>query len=86
MLVVAEQRDGDLLFLRPCFLGERVISADSVNGGVQIAVCRQPAADVAHFRCASAGESHGKKKEQRVLLSEIIAQVNLLRPIGGLDR
>ena len=41
-------------------------------------------AHAAHFRRARAGERHREKQEQRILLAEIVAQLDLLRSIGCL--
>ena len=73
-------------FCRPGFLRERIVAADSVNRGVQLAVVRKLLAHVAHFRRASAGEGHREKQEERVGLAEIVAQLDLLRSVGGFGR
>src|SRR5205814_10274242 len=81
-----EQRHGDFLFLCPRFLRERIIAADSINGGVQTCVSVQACADFAHFHCASPREGHGKGMQKCVFLSEIVAQFDLLWPVSGLGR
>src|SRR5882724_210263 len=86
VFVVAQQRHGDLLFLRPCFLRKWIIPTDSVHVGVQIGVAVQARAHFAHFRRAGTRECHWEEKQQRVLLSEIVAQLDLLRPISGFCR
>src|SRR6266446_6332616 len=86
VFVVAQQRHGDLLLLCPRFLRKRIVAADSVNGGVQIRVSVQTSADFAHFSCARTRERHRKEKQQRVFLSEIVAEFDLLRPVSGLGR
>jgi hypothetical protein len=51
-----------------------------------IPVIRQLFGQTAHFRRARTGERHRKEKEQRVLLPEIIAELDLLRAAGGFGR
>jgi hypothetical protein len=80
VLVIAQQRHRDFLLLRPGFLRERIVAADSVNGRVHAGVFAQAAAHIAHFCRADAREGHGKKEEERVGFSEVIAQLDLLRP------
>src|SRR6266853_948576 len=86
MFVVTQERHGDLLFLRPCFLRKRIVPADSVNGSIQIGIGIQARADLAHFGGACACERHRKEKQQCVSFPEILAKPDLLRPVSGFCR
>ena len=61
VFVIAQKRHLDIFFLRPRFLRERIVAADSVNRRVQSRVGGQVDADAAHFRRARAGKRHREK-------------------------
>src|SRR5439155_26164391 len=84
VFVIAQQRHCNFLLLRPRLLRERIVTADPINGRVQVAVGVQPGTNLTHLRRAGARERHGKEKKQRVFLSEIIAELDLFRPVSGL--
>src|SRR5207249_64179 len=86
VFVVAQQRHGDLLFLRPCFLRKWIVATDSVHSGVQIGVSVQARAHFAHFRRAGTRERHWEEKQQSVSLPEIVVQLDLLRSVSGFGR
>src|SRR5262249_21439058 len=54
VIVIAQKRNCDLFFVRPCFLRKRVVTAKSINSGVQIRITVQARTDFAHFRGARA--------------------------------
>src|SRR4029453_5209998 len=86
MVVVAQQRHRDLLFLRPCFLRKRIIAANSINSSVQTSITIQARTGLAHFRGARARERHRKEKQQGVSFPEILAQPDLFGPVGRFCR
>src|ERR1700694_4889518 len=84
VLVIAQQRRGDLFLFRPCFLGKRIVTADSINIRVERAIRCEVQAHTAHFHRAGTGKSHWEKKQERVFLAEVVAQFYLLRTVLGL--
>ena len=86
VFVIAQQRYSDVLFLGPRFLRERIVAADSVNFRVQSGVFAQSVADTAHFLGAGSGERHREKKQERIFLAEVIAELDLLWAGGGFCR
>src|SRR6266403_1590456 len=86
VFIVAQQRDRDLFLLRPRFLRKRVVSANSINNGVQTRISVQARTDLTHFRCARARERHRKEKQQCVSFPEILAKPDLFRPVSGFCR
>src|ERR1017187_1157979 len=84
VLVVGQQRDGDLFLLRPGGLRERIVAADAEHVGVQAGVGVQALAHPAHFLRAPAGKGHREKQEDCVLLTTVAAEPDLLRTLRGL--
>jgi hypothetical protein len=64
---------------------QRIVATDPINSGVQSDLPFRPAL-TSHLRRAGARERHGKEKQKRVLVSEIVAEPDLLwsgRDLGG---
>ena len=87
MFVIAQQRHVDFFLLRPRFLRKRIVAADSVNSGVQIRCNRSSPLLTPHISVVQVPvNAIGKEKQKRVFLAEIVAQLDLLRSVGGLGR
>src|SRR6266478_122495 len=86
VFIVAQQRHRNPFPLRPRFLRKWIVAADSVHVGLQIGVAVQARAHFAHFRRTRARERHWEEKQQRVFLSEIVAELDLLRSVSGFGR
>ena len=67
-------------------LREWIIAADPVNNRVHPVVTRELLGRATHFFRTGAGEGHRKEKQHSVLLSEIVAEFDLLRSLRGLGR
>src|SRR6267154_1051200 len=86
VFIVAQQRDCDLFLLRPRFLRKRIVAADPINNRVQTRISVQARTDLAHFRGARGRKRHRKEKQQCVSFPEILAQLDLFRPVSGFCR
>jgi hypothetical protein len=82
---VAGERDADFFLLRPRFLREGRVHAQSDHIGVEARVLAQTRRDVAQFSRANAGEGRGEEQQDRVFLAEIIRELHI-HQAGGLFR
>ena len=82
VVVVAEQRSGDLLFLRPCFLGEGIVAADAEDDGVEAGVIGESLRNRAQFLGADARECHRHEEQNDVGLAGILGQRHKFDAVG----
>ena len=74
-------------FLRPGFLRERIVAADSVNGGVQTRCKRGSSLLRSHISVVQVPvKAIGKNRRSVFVLPKLSLKLDLLRAVGGFGR
>lgn len=79
---VAREGNVDAFFLRPGFLCEGAVDADSDDLCVQVGVRLQACRDVAQFFGADACKREREEKQHRVPVTEVIREFDVLKTFG----